>query len=344
MVVDKGGGAFITQVPGQQATGHKGQEYKDEINELEALVSGVTQTSQSTLLLKKKKEMREVSDALTYMKQQYLERMKACDESQTAFERKQLDMKEQVVKFEKFIQENDAKRQRAEIRGKDERRKMEEKQEELNNLMLELRRAEAEREKLQNELNRLNRYKEYLDATVEGAGDEGIEQIEDILNRLTTLENANQDLMDQVSLNDANTDDIRNELQTFMMETQNYILVQNSKVHRYQNELERLKATTKVGRDEEEAKQDRVKDVNREMGQIIMAIRNLYGRCCSASRAKMPQFSDKWVGNAVQLDKCLTFIEERIVDLQDVKQGHEIMLETLPPIPNSNNAGGGEKR
>ena len=69
--------AFITAVPGQKAAGApKKKEYQDEINELEALVSGVTQTSQSTLLLKKKKEMREVSEALAFMKQQYLERMK----------------------------------------------------------------------------------------------------------------------------------------------------------------------------------------------------------------------------------------------------------------------------
>jgi len=48
--------AFITQVPRQK------NETRDEIAELEALVSGVTQTSQSTLLLKKKKEMREVRE------------------------------------------------------------------------------------------------------------------------------------------------------------------------------------------------------------------------------------------------------------------------------------------
>ena len=50
--------AFITAVPNQNSNkqGNK-REYQDEINELEALVSGVTQTSQSTLLLKKKKEV-----------------------------------------------------------------------------------------------------------------------------------------------------------------------------------------------------------------------------------------------------------------------------------------------
>ena len=52
----------------------------DDVGELEALVSGVTQTSQSTLLLKKRKEMREVDDALEFMKEEYATRMQACEE------------------------------------------------------------------------------------------------------------------------------------------------------------------------------------------------------------------------------------------------------------------------
>ena len=51
----------------------------DDVGELEALVSGVTQTSQSTLLLKKRKEMREVDDALEFMKEEYATRMQACE-------------------------------------------------------------------------------------------------------------------------------------------------------------------------------------------------------------------------------------------------------------------------
>lgn len=41
---------------------------------------------------------------------------------QRKFEKNQQDMKEQVLKFEKFIQENDAKRHRAELKIKHERK------------------------------------------------------------------------------------------------------------------------------------------------------------------------------------------------------------------------------
>ena len=55
-------------------------EVKKEIAELEALLAGASQTSQSTLLLKKRKEMREVDEALELMKDEYKNRMDTCEE------------------------------------------------------------------------------------------------------------------------------------------------------------------------------------------------------------------------------------------------------------------------
>ncbi|GMI51332.1 hypothetical protein ScalyP_jg7472 [Parmales sp. scaly parma] len=331
--------AFITQVPRQRAS----NETRDEIAELEALVSGVTQTSQSTLLLKKKKEMREVNDSLAFMKSQYLERMQSCDEKHSVFERKQMDMKEQVVKFEKFIQENDSKRQRAEMRAKDEQRKVEQKKSELNQLRKELEEQTIERGKLESRLNKLSKYKIYLDGTVDATDD--FEQIDDILNRLTTLEGANYDLMGYQKSGDSEMDEVRIELENYLMETQNHQLVQNSKVHNYQFQLEKLRAEAKLSQDREENKQDRVQDVNRETGQMIMAVRNLYGRCCSTTKTKMPRFENSFNTNFGKINQCLTFICERIVDLNEVVvayKNEEAEADMLPPIPYHRRVGEGE--
>ena len=208
------------------------------------------------------------------------------------------------------------------MRAKDERRKVTQKEDELRTLVQTLSAVESERADMQAQLNRLNRYKEYLDATVDHA-DEGIEEIVDILNRLRTLEGANVDLMDQVNNNDNETDSVTNLLTTFVLETQNRVLVQNSRVHNHQNELETIRAEAKKGRDDEEEKQDRAKDASRETGQIVMAIRNLYARCCAGGRAKMPPFGGKAAAAGFeQLAGCLTFIEERIVDLDEVREGY----------------------
>ena len=54
------------------------------------------QTTQSTLMLKKKKEMRGVDDALDFMKEEFTRRMAACDEREARFKEKQAEMKAMV--------------------------------------------------------------------------------------------------------------------------------------------------------------------------------------------------------------------------------------------------------
>lgn len=52
------------------------------------------------------------------MKADYKKRMDACEERRVQFEMNQARLREQVLKFENFIKENDLKRQRAETKAK----------------------------------------------------------------------------------------------------------------------------------------------------------------------------------------------------------------------------------
>lgn len=129
-------------------------EVKNEISELEQLLAAAGQTSQSTLLLKKRKEMREVDQSLDNMKNQHKQRMDSCEERRVQFEAKQAKMREQVLRFEKFIQENDAKRQRAESKAKQERKQYEDKLKEITALTDKIKSLEAEQSQLSNLLGK----------------------------------------------------------------------------------------------------------------------------------------------------------------------------------------------
>lgn len=113
----------------------------------------ISQTSQSTLLLKKKKEMREVDESLELMKRDHKRRMDICEQRRIRFEEKQAKMREQVLKFEKFIQENDAKRIRAELKAKQERKLYEEKVREIAALNEEIKKLEQDQQQLDSELS-----------------------------------------------------------------------------------------------------------------------------------------------------------------------------------------------
>jgi ribosomal protein S20 len=337
-------------------------EVKGEIVELEKLLAAAGQTSQSTLLLKKRKEMREVDESLELMKKDHKKRMDDCEERRIQFELKQSKIREQVLKFEKFIQENDAKRMRAEAKSKLERKLHDEKVREIIQLLEKIQRLEEDVKELNEELGEFfcsfydflifdfvpfffgfyvfgclvitcfcldhitacfflakkSCFKAYLERIVE-EGEYGYEEIPEILNRHSTLKQANYDLLIHSQQLEKQVDEFRRKLQTLRTEKQNTLLVGTSVLQRLQGELERMKSTVKVQEDENIEKVNKKKDVSREYTQIIEAIRNLYGRCYSTLRVKSVFSGPKDSANihdvlSVELD----FIATRIVDLIEI--------------------------
>lgn len=111
--------------------------------------------------------MREVDESLELMKKDHKKRMDECEERRLQFEVKQGKMREQVLKFEKFIQENDAKRIRAELKVKQERKLYEEKVKEILLLVERIQKLEEDQKMLNDELIKKSCYKAYLERIVE---------------------------------------------------------------------------------------------------------------------------------------------------------------------------------
>lgn len=316
--------AFITQQGQPQYKDVKVEPAASELahaedkGELEKLVFGVTQTSQSTLLLKKRKEMREVDEALEFMKEEYKARMEACDERQHEFEIKQKEMKEQVARFEKFVQENDAKRSRAEQKAKLEAKLRVQQEEKLSALRNKLEKMQGEREGLEENLRKLQAYQSYLDSAVEATEGE-YEEIPDILNRYKTLKGANADLKKLVEEGDTDMDQLRAELNQLRRETQNALLVHNSAIHANQQTLENIRATGIKAENERELGEKFTKDRHRESGQVVMSIKNLYNRSISTSLSKQSRgVHNKNKPQLQLLSDYLRFIQYRITDLQNM--------------------------
>lgn len=306
------GGFFLTQ------KGEKVSEVKKEIAELEALLAGATQTSQSTLLLKKRKEMREVDEALELMKDEYKRRMESCEERRSQFEFKQAKMREQVLKFEKFIQENDAKRQRAEAKAKQEKRLFEQKCQEMSSLGDKINELVLSQKELEQQLLKKGCYREYLEQFLE-AGDGSYEEVSDVLNRYKTLKDANADLMKHVDLLENEVDQSRGSLQSLRMETQNQLLVSNSQFQQHQKQLEEKRAHTKSEEEEKNMNEDVAKNVARETSQVVQSIRNVFGRCQATVRNKSQyQVAAKDASAAALLAFNLDIIHARVSDLIEI--------------------------
>ena len=72
--------------------------------------------TQATILLNKKAVLLQVDAEFERMKLEYRARISECENRRIALEEKQAKMRNQVIKFEKFVLENDAKLKRAEAK------------------------------------------------------------------------------------------------------------------------------------------------------------------------------------------------------------------------------------
>lgn len=285
------------------------------------------QTSQFTKLLKKRKEMREVDEALEAMKKNYKKRMVECEERKLEFEKKQNIIKEQVIKFEKFIKENDAKRTRAESKIKLEHKLYIEKVEETNKLLADINKLENESKTLLNKLKKLYNYKKFLDSVIEESKN-NYEEISEILNRHETLVQSNKDLLNHSQRLEKEVDELRKKLIAIRVEKQNQLLVATSVLQKHQENLEKLKNLNKEQEDENMQKGNKKKNVTTEFTQIIQAIRNLYLRCSQSLRSS-PLFSNLKENSSLSdhLDFELDIIQTRIVDLIEITSDYKAELQ-----------------
>ncbi|DAZ95798.1 TPA: hypothetical protein N0F65_009194 [Lagenidium giganteum] len=307
-----------------------------EISDMEPVVSGVSQMAQSTLLLKKRKEMREIDDALDFMKEEYTQRMEACEARQRELERKQQEMRDQVQRFEKFIKENDSKPTRAELKTKTEHRMAELNEQRKKQLLQQLEKDLKEREVLEKKRDQLLKYRLYLESAVE-ASDGEYEEIGDILNRYATLVDTNHDLKVQVRGAEVETDQLRQKIRALKVETQNVVLVQNSSIHAFQQQLENMRSEA-LKLDLDRQRNDRISnDRCRESGQIVMTVTNLYNRCRLSMGDKLPVLREQDMDITQYMQSLLKVIASRIVDLDYIvtsysKSIDQQMRSTLPAI------------
>jgi len=309
------GGSFLTQ------KGEKISEVKKDIAELEELLSGNVKTNQSTLLLKKRKEMREVDEALELMKQEYKRRMDGCEERRESFEAKQQKMRDQVIKFEKYIQENDAKRLRAEMKAKQEHKMYEQKCQELEQLGQKISELQIAEKQLQADLISKNSYTSYLEVCLETTrGDGGgFEEVSDLLKRYYTLKQSNYDLMLTVQKQEKSLDVTSGQHQSLRTEQQNQLLVNNSALQSYQKKLEEVRKVAQYEEEEKNRFEDVVKATARESSQVIQSVKNIWMRCCNTMRNPIKISTAALTSEAVDvMESNLELIESRLVDLIEI--------------------------
>ena len=180
------------------------------------------------------------------------------------------------------MQENDAKRSRAEAKAKGEKRMFLQKVQEQKKGEEENRASlKVEKDKQALRLQKLSSYREFLERTVDAAG-EDTEEVWDLLNRHDTRERE-YGSTGQVQGGREGRRRHAERLGCLELECGERGLSRNRAVTGKRSSLG-FRTSRKAREEGKEAAEDKAKDSMREEAQVVMAARNLYQRCVSMQR------------------------------------------------------------
>jgi len=233
--------------------------------------------SPATRLLEKRRQMYEVQDALEAQKARFAKDEEQFKKREEALRAKDLQLQHQLIKFNKFLQDNEAKRRRAETRSSDEAAQIKQKDEEIEKLEEQLEESRRQCEELEEEVKRNMKYEEFLERAKESSDE--FSEIQDLLTRYETLEVAHRDLVKSQLTFDQKNEEERAAFQQFQKDSANEILGFTTKTASLQSELEQMETLRQhLELEADEVTQgDSVQSLN--LGNIIMSVENLYLRC-----------------------------------------------------------------
>jgi predicted nucleic acid-binding Zn-ribbon protein len=233
--------------------------------------------SPATRLLEKRRQMYEVQDALENQKARFAREEETFRKKEEQLRTKDLQLQHQLFRFNKFLQDNEAKRRRAETRAADEAAQIKAREEEIRDLEKELEKSKQLCNDLNAEVTRNMKYEEFLDLVKDSCQE--YSEIQDLVTRYETLESAHKDLMELQTSSDTKIESLRNEYQAYQKDTDMEMLAMTNKVAKLQTERdEAVKDREQLGHQMDEASQEDSKH-SLKFGQILMSVENLFLRC-----------------------------------------------------------------
>ncbi|XP_071944527.1 coiled-coil domain-containing protein 42 homolog [Antedon mediterranea] len=271
----------------------------------------------ATRLLEKRREMSEVEQALAAQKEEFQMKMESLQQRREELERKEYQLKESLLKFDKFLKENDSKRSRAVKKAEDEKEHKKTKDKEITRLLEEKGELEQQRNKFMMRLEKRKIFNTFLDRVLESA--EEFQESRDVIARFETLVATHKDLMDKASKSQDAVDGHKAELMKFTEEKNNEILSHNNQLAMLQTRLD----TAQGDAVKWESVWTHIKNTAAKktllLGRIKMATHNLF---------QLVNRHQKQSGSTdlteEQLSKIQTFIMDLTQITTEIKRGEAI--------------------
>lgn len=250
--------------------------------------------SPATRLLEKRRQMYEVQDALEQQKTRFVKEEEQFKKKEDQLRAKDLQLQHQLIRFNKFLQDNEAKRRRAETRAAEESAQIKQKEEEISELEQQLEDSKQQCVELEDEVARNMKFEEFLERCKDTCDD--YSEIQDLVTRYETLESANKDLMDSQTYFESKNEELRAEFQAYKKERAMEILAFTNRIATLQGDLEDAQKTRQALEQVADLATQEDSEHSLHFGQILMSVENLFLRCTTKRKniqhATTPQNED----------------------------------------------------
>jgi len=268
---------------------------------------GNIEPDQSTSLLQKRKQLQQVEAEYVRKRREYDERMKQCQEREAELAAKQEVIRVNVVRFERFISDNDTKRQRALTKERDEIAERLTLQQELEGLERVEQRSHAGLAELTHSLGYLAKYEAFLDGVVEDSLK--FSEIPEVLFKYGTLQGTNVDLRGLLEARNLSVEADRARLYHYTKDKEDEVMVGGAYTSRMKMALEAIRVTNAKAEEVIEHAAKVLAEKVMELGATKSAIANLFQRCKAVSRGT-PTYT------MAEPDLVLEFIQNKVTDLE----------------------------
>ncbi|XP_061458853.1 cilia- and flagella-associated protein 73 [Rhineura floridana] len=278
-------------------------------------------------LLEKRRELGEVEQALLAKNEEFQVKMEDLQHQRQELEGKEGQLKEAILKFDKFLKENDAKRGRALLKASGEKRQAAQRGVEAERLREEIAQLLVAKEKLQGQLQRHKAFPEYLRKVLEKM--EQFQDISELIGRFQTLIATQATLAQRELLGREAVEEERARLQEYVEESTNQILQLNNQVAELQAQLEQAQARVLELESSWICIQNTAADKTLELGQIKLAALNLFQMVAKHRKLPVDVLLDD---TDAQLDAIQLCIVDLIDILADFRKGEPMSFPQPEPI------------
>ncbi|XP_054470065.1 coiled-coil domain-containing protein 42 homolog isoform X2 [Anoplopoma fimbria] len=276
---------FVTQ---SEDTRHRKEENVNLLPVVTETSSRVLETGvntlQKTLVLKKQAELDKVDKQLALKRQEFKNRVEALAWRRSELELKQQQTTERVMKFEKFVAENEVKRRRALKKYEAALELNISKQREIEDLTDQLKQLRARKQVLKERMSNYKIYEDYLMKTLDHFPstylDNGSESlVMPIIRRHETLSITHRELLQRLGRLEEEVEQGQQHLLIMKQEHSIKTLMANKELSELQSELETLKEKNKQAEVNLLMEQGLSREKVEEVGRLLMAINNLAEQC-----------------------------------------------------------------